>query len=86
VDMKDYLVRKDGGKFSREEYLAKPELYQSVFHEKVQKMKINICILPDAPISFLLIDCTICQCYCQRYLLGRALPKAFDKGSNPYAC
>ncbi|KAJ3074901.1 hypothetical protein HDU98_009870 [Podochytrium sp. JEL0797] len=35
VGMEDYLVRKEGGGFVREEYLKSPELYESVFHEKV---------------------------------------------------
>ncbi|KAI8929038.1 Saccharopine dehydrogenase-domain-containing protein [Entophlyctis helioformis] len=35
VTPEDYLVRKDGGKFSREEYFKHPELYESVFHEKI---------------------------------------------------
>ena len=35
VTMEDYIERKDGGKFQRAEYLARPELYKSVFHEKV---------------------------------------------------
>ncbi|ORY48201.1 hypothetical protein BCR33DRAFT_757622 [Rhizoclosmatium globosum] len=35
VDMQDYIVRKDGGAFSRQEYLSNPELYESVFHERI---------------------------------------------------
>ncbi|KAI9351101.1 Saccharopine dehydrogenase-domain-containing protein [Zopfochytrium polystomum] len=35
VQMQDYIERKDGGEFSRSEYLARPDLYKSVFHEKI---------------------------------------------------
>ncbi|KAJ3328333.1 hypothetical protein HDU76_010155, partial [Blyttiomyces sp. JEL0837] len=35
VEMEDYIVKKDGGPFSREEYLAHPERFTSVFHEKI---------------------------------------------------
>ncbi|KAJ3128077.1 hypothetical protein HK100_009383, partial [Physocladia obscura] len=35
VNMEDYIVKKDGGSFNRQEYLDKPELYESVFHEKI---------------------------------------------------
>ncbi|KAJ3014640.1 UNVERIFIED_CONTAM: hypothetical protein HDU68_000188 [Siphonaria sp. JEL0065] len=35
VQMEDYIVKKDGGKFDRQEYLSRPGLYESVFHEKV---------------------------------------------------
>ncbi|KAJ1529124.1 hypothetical protein HK405_002169, partial [Cladochytrium tenue] len=34
VRMEDYIERVDGGPFSKSEYLAHPELYKSVFHEK----------------------------------------------------
>ncbi|KAI8607400.1 hypothetical protein BC830DRAFT_143397 [Chytriomyces sp. MP71] len=35
VHMQDYIVHKNGGRFNRSEYLANPELYDSVFHEKI---------------------------------------------------
>nr|KAJ3417907.1 hypothetical protein HK105_000609 [Polyrhizophydium stewartii] len=35
VRPEDYLVRKDGGVFNRDEYFKHPELYESVFHEKI---------------------------------------------------
>lgn len=31
----DYLIKKNGGKFDKDEYISKPELYQSVFSQKV---------------------------------------------------
>ncbi|KXS21364.1 hypothetical protein M427DRAFT_119187 [Gonapodya prolifera JEL478] len=34
VKAEDYAVRKDGKPFERQDYLAHPELYESVFHEK----------------------------------------------------
>ncbi|KAJ3101305.1 hypothetical protein HDU96_010059 [Phlyctochytrium bullatum] len=35
VKIEDYIVKKDGGPFSRQEYLENPSLYESVFHEKI---------------------------------------------------
>ncbi|KAJ3340193.1 hypothetical protein HDU93_007283 [Gonapodya sp. JEL0774] len=35
VKAEDYAVRKDGKPFEREDYMKHPELYESVFHEKV---------------------------------------------------
>lgn len=35
VEAKDYLKRSDGGPFDYREYLKKPELYESYFHESI---------------------------------------------------
>ncbi|KAJ3196917.1 hypothetical protein HK101_007282 [Irineochytrium annulatum] len=35
VRIEDYIVSKDGSKFSREDYFAHPQRFDSVFHEKI---------------------------------------------------
>ncbi|KAJ3217080.1 hypothetical protein HDU67_008549 [Dinochytrium kinnereticum] len=35
VTIEDYIVRKDGKPYSRQDYMANPQNYESIFHEKV---------------------------------------------------
>ncbi|KAJ3105261.1 hypothetical protein HDU97_008284 [Phlyctochytrium planicorne] len=40
VTIEDYVVRKDGGPFSRQDYFENPQNYDSIFHEKVNVWKV----------------------------------------------
>jgi hypothetical protein len=75
LQLADYLVRGDGGKFDRERYRSHPEEFSSVFHSKVRYFS----FLPLSPLprfcSLLppTLDRSFHNSLPQRQLLGSAL-------------